>query len=133
MNSSTYIVKVKVSHYVKLHFVRGLSLPNLQSIKQLEAEYNNLPFPALAPLGWPIGVTGFFGIGLLGVMSGSIPSSMLPGYLLFVALGAFWIFSRLKKRKAATEQRSTSFSRANEILAEAGRLTDLGGHAASAD
>src|SRR5215467_12299305 len=68
MDSSTYVVKVKVSHYVKLHFVRALSLPNIQSIKQLETEYNNLTLPRLPGLGWPIGITAFFSFGVIFAM-----------------------------------------------------------------
>jgi len=45
LDSSTYVIKTKVSHYVKLHFVRPLSLPNLDRIKPLEAQYFGLPFP----------------------------------------------------------------------------------------
>ncbi len=54
LGGSTYVIKTTVKHYVKLHFVRSLSLPNLDRIKPLEAEYFGLPFPEfprLAPGG----------------------------------------------------------------------------------
>lgn len=55
LNSSTYVIKTSVSHYVKLHFVRPLSLPNLDQIRPLEEQYFALPFPEfprLLPGGW---------------------------------------------------------------------------------
>lgn len=42
---SDYIIKTSVQKYVKLHFARSLSLPNLDAIKALEAQYNNLSYP----------------------------------------------------------------------------------------
>ncbi|MDI6759864.1 MAG: hypothetical protein QMD05_03470 [Candidatus Brocadiaceae bacterium] len=45
ISGNTYITKTTIKHYVKLHFVRGLSLPNLDKIKKIETEYLNLPFP----------------------------------------------------------------------------------------
>lgn len=122
LDSSTYVVKVKVSHYVKLHFVRGLSLPNLENVRQLEVEYNNLPFPPPAPIGWPLGITGFFSIGIIFVIIGKIPVLALPVYLVFGGLGALWLTSRLKKRGAASERRALSMRRANDILDEVRRL-----------
>ncbi|HEY5177922.1 MAG TPA: hypothetical protein VII95_20395 [Terriglobales bacterium] len=122
LDSSTYVVKVKVSHYVKLHFVRGLSLPNLDTVRQLELEYNNLPFPPPAPIGWPLGIAVFFSIGVIGVIIGKIPVLALPVYVVFGGLGALWLTSRLKKRGAGSERRALSMSRAKEILDEAQRL-----------
>jgi len=48
-----YIVKTKVYHYVKLHFVRSLGLPNLHEIRQLESKYfgPEPSFPRLVPGG----------------------------------------------------------------------------------
>ncbi len=134
MDSSTYIVKVKVSHYVKLHFVRALSLPNLQKIKQLEAEYENLAFPPLAGLGWPIGVTAFFALGAVMAVANSkqFPLPALLTYVIGVALGAFWISRRLKKRTAANDQQSRSLARSQEILAEVSKLTTEVARTASA-
>lgn len=43
--SNTYVIKQRVSQYVKLHFVRSLTLPNLKEIRRIEEEYFNLPFP----------------------------------------------------------------------------------------
>ncbi len=57
LDSSTYIIKRTVHHYVKLHFVRSLALPNLEQIRALEQRYfellNSSPVlpspPALLP------------------------------------------------------------------------------------
>jgi hypothetical protein len=52
LDSSTYLIKTTVHHYVKLHFVRGLNLPNLDKIRRVEKEYFGLPtpsFPAFVP------------------------------------------------------------------------------------
>lgn len=133
LDNSAYIVKTKVSHYVKLHFVRALSLPNLGNIRQLEMEYDNLPFPAPAPIGWPLGVTGFFSIGVFGVIGGAIPLKLLPVYAVFVALGVLWLTSRMKKRGAAAQRRALSAKRGDEILAESRRLCAVGEQSASAD
>lgn len=133
LDSSTYIVKVKVSHYVKLHFVRALSLPNIQGIKQLETEYANLEFPQLPGLGWPIGITAFFALGV--IMALANPQFGVPAaafYLILAALGAFWISRRLPKRKAATEQQARSIARAGEIIREVTGLSAEVSRAASA-
>lgn len=45
LSDNTYVIKTKVSHYVKLHFVRSLALTNLPSIKSLEQQYFSIPFP----------------------------------------------------------------------------------------
>jgi hypothetical protein len=132
LDSSTYIVKTKISHFVKLHFARSVSLPNLQSIQQLEAERDHLPFPSLPSLGWPIGITAFFSFGILLVMFGAAPINLLPVYLGLAGLGAYWTYRRLQKRKIASEERARSLERAKDILIEVSRLTDVRAQAASA-
>lgn len=52
-----YTVRTKVSVYVKLHFVRNMELPNIERIRELEAEYKSVErprFPALVPGGFPL-------------------------------------------------------------------------------
>jgi len=39
LSGSEYITTTKVSKYVKLHFTRNLSTPNLDRVRQLEQEY----------------------------------------------------------------------------------------------
>jgi len=59
LDRTTYLIKTKVYHYVKLHFVRSLSLPNLDKIRELENEYLSLPvprFPSIVPPGGIIGI-----------------------------------------------------------------------------
>ena len=59
IDSSEYLIKTTVYHYVKLHFTRSLSLPNLERIKELEAQYFSLPFPKFPRLFPPGGIFGF--------------------------------------------------------------------------
>lgn len=58
LDKSEYVIKTKVYHYVKLHFVRSLSLPNLDKIQELENEYFGLYPPAFPRLFPPGGITG---------------------------------------------------------------------------
>jgi hypothetical protein len=58
-------------HYVKLAFNRELDLPNLNEIKKLEQQYNNLPYPQYPKL-FPISIilwivlAFIYGIGVIG-------------------------------------------------------------------
>lgn len=94
---STYIVKVKVSHYVKLHFVRSLSLPNLSEIRQIEAEYSNLAFPRIPSFIAPAIFTALGVFGVLGGLSSGL-GFVIFGYLLWAGLGILWLVLRSKKR-----------------------------------
>lgn len=125
VSSSTYVVKTKVHHYVKLHFTRSLSLPNLDKVKQIEAEYFSLPFPGPASLVGPIVVMGFFGIGVIpafGMMSQNVAQGfgMLVVYTAFVGLGYLWLKSRLKKRREAAATCGKSMERMKELRAALG-------------
>jgi hypothetical protein len=120
VNSSTYVIKTKVSHYVKLHFVRSLGLPHLQDAKNLEAEYFNLPFMTPPGLAWPIGFTVF---GILGVII-SLAMITQPGspglfgivmYSVWILLSYRWVGSRKKKRAAAEANNRASLTRMEEI------------------
>ena len=90
-----YVIKTKVSHYVKLHFVRPLSIPNLDRIKLLEAQYFSLPFPnfpRLASGGWFLLMFWWF-------------------------LWPLWYFCRYKPKKAEAEaQLAETVRKQQEIL-----------------
>ncbi len=120
LSNSTYVVKTTVHHYVKLHFTRSLSLPNLEKIKQIEAEYSNLPFPGPASLVGPIVVMAFFGFGVvpaLAIMSENVGAGfgMLALYGAFVALGYLWLKKRLNMRREAAAICAKSSERMREL------------------
>lgn len=113
-NDGSRVVKQKVDKYVKLHFTRPLSLPNLDRLKQLEAEYDSLVFPSQPTLGFPIGLTAFFGFGFL----------VTPGFnrlvvLIPLALCGYWISRCLAKRKEVGLARHKSTTRAQQLMQEA--------------
>jgi hypothetical protein len=120
--SDSYVIKTKVHHYVKLHLVRPVALPNIDKIKSLENEYSSLPFPALPSLKGPTILTGF---GVLAVLIGfaSIGQPGSPGigglvvYFAILAAGVLWVRSRLAKKRAATEVCTSSLRRMEEIRA----------------
>ena len=73
-NTQTYVTKI--THYVKLHFVRSLDFPNLEEIQRIESEYHNLPFPSSAEVKTPearpdvaaiLGGVAMLGFGLIGM------------------------------------------------------------------
>ncbi len=120
ISSNTYVVTTEVTHYVKLHFVRSLGLPNLDKIKQIETEYFALPFPQLPSLTGPIIMMGFFGIGIIGafgMMSVNAGSGLVMLILQggMVALGGFWLKKRLAKREQGAETRRQSLQRMKEF------------------
>ncbi len=124
--SNSYIVKTKVKHYVKLHFVRSLDLPNLNKIKQIETEYFALLFPQSSPLTGPIIMMGFSGIGIIsafGMMNAGAGLFLLIIYGGLMALGWSWLKKRLAKRKQNTEIVRQSFQRKKELRDV---LTELG-------
>ena len=124
VSNNTYVVKTTttVKHYVKLHFTRSLSFPNLDKVKQIEAEYFSLAFPGPASLVGPIVLMGFFGIGVfpaLGVMSQNVGAGlgMLAFYGVFVWLGYLWLKSRQKQRRDAAATCAKSMERMRELRA----------------
>ena len=123
VDSSTYVVKTTVHHYVKLHFIRSLNLPNLEKVKQIESEYFSSTFPGPASLVGPIVVMGFSGIGIfpaLGQMSQNVLGGlgMLAVYTLFIGLGYRWLKSRQNKRKEAETICAKSVNRRSELKSE---------------
>jgi len=120
LSNSTYVVKTTVKHYVKLHFIRSLSLPNLDKIKQIESEYFSLQFPTPPSLTWPViifgmGILSLFG-GLINIRSGGL--MLILGSILYLAVGGFWLNSRIKKRKVAMEKCAQSARRMNELKSQ---------------
>lgn len=121
-----YIIKTTVHHYVKLHFVRGLDVPNLDKIKALETEYFNLPFPALPPLKGP-GILTALGVVavLVGVTSLGKPNfspTYLIMYFVILAAGVLWLRSRLANRQQAMHVCTGSGARMEAIRSELGPL-----------
>lgn len=117
LDSDAYIIKTKVYHYVKLHFARSLSLPNLDKIRELENEYFGLPEPSFPKqLPWMLRISipwllaRFFGV-------------ELRGFFLFLFLGPYWYnkyknkYENYKKEKAAADaQLEELIQKRQEIL-----------------
>lgn len=111
----SYVIRTKVSHYVKLHLVRPLSAQNLDRIRAIENEYFGLPFPGGPSLSWPLGLTVFC---LLGVFIGS-PEDPIAARLFFVMLTAlcgYWVYKRWNKREHARLTCEASQARRKELV-----------------
>lgn len=127
LTGSSYIIKTKVSHYVKLHFVRSLSLPNLAEIKRLEADYFNLslmPLPSIKTAGC-FTLFGVVGIIAMLVTLGDPKAPGIPGILTMLvwsAIGVWWIKSNLKKREEAQAARQSNIQRMAQIREQAAML-----------
>jgi len=140
-DSNTYVIKQKVSQYVKLHFTRSLSLPNLDEIRQIESEYFNLPFPPSPSQKGPIGCmavsllsllcTTCGGISLLPMgMSENSTTEALPIFLFLVIVGLvglvpgiFWYRSNKNKSETTMQICQQSAQRAQELIAQVKPLT----------
>lgn len=128
LDSNTYVVKTTVHHYVKLHFVRNVTLPNLERIRQLETEYFGLAFPPPASLLWPIILTVIPIPGGLAMLADPLGKQGSPGLfgLVIVAgwvfLAVRWINKRRTQNADAAQTRETSSKRANEIITAAQSL-----------
>ena len=118
IDGNKYVVKTKVKHYVKLHFVRSLSLLNLNKIQEIESEYNSLPFPTPPRLKWPIGLTAVCIFGLI-LRNPYDPVGARITFVVLTALCGYWVFRRLQKRKEATALCEESAARAITLLAQA--------------
>jgi len=109
-------------HYVKLHFVRDLNLPNLSEIKKLENEYYNLHYPVMPSLTGPIILLGLGVLSFIDVLGGNI--NLIVGSIFFLAIGSIWMNSRIKKRKVAIETRKQSEQRGHGIGEQLSQLMD---------
>lgn len=114
-DNSTYVVKTKVSQYVKLHFVRILNTPFLDRIKQIEDEYFNLPFPevpALKSFLWPI----FFIFCGVGSLSNTETVQAIGGFLACTGIGIIWLYLKIQKRKTNIATCVQSLNRQEELI-----------------
>lgn len=123
LSGDSYIVKTEVNQYVKLHFIRSLSLPNLQRLRELENEYFSLNFPMNPSLKGPIVLVIFAGLELLFGLAGWGPSGFSSGGLFMTAAvlgvpGALWLRSRLAGGRKAKETREASALRLREVQQE---------------
>ena len=117
LSDSTYVIKTKVSHYVKLHFIRSHGLPGLAQIRQLESQYFELPFPAVPVLKsfiWPVVLI------LMGLASVTNPDTGTGvfGLVVFGGLGAWWLYSKIQKRQRNTAVCMDSVRRQGEIIGQ---------------
>ncbi len=130
ISGNSYVIKTKVSHYVKLHFVRNLGLPNLETLKNFENEYFNVPFIELPGMKGPVFFTLF---GILGILVNlvSINQPGSPGIgavimmLVWSALGVLWIKSRRTKRATALAQNQASVARMDAIRKQVASLMQI--------
>ncbi len=107
-DSGDYVIKTQVSQYVKLHFVRGLSLPNLDKIRRLESEYFGFLDPSFPKLFPPGGIAALILWGFL-----------LIFYGLIVIVWPLYYFLYYKNHKADAEaQFQIVTRRRQEILSE---------------
>ena len=112
--TNTYIVKIKVSHYVKLHFVRSLALPNLDQVKLIESECLDLPFPALPKsYFWPI---LFIIVGVFGFVDAPVGWAFPPGGLMAVGLGGLVLFAKIMRRNKNLRICRQSLERRDELI-----------------
>jgi len=127
-----YVINQLVSKYVKLHFARSLSFPNLDKIKLIESEYFNLSFPSAPSLIWPYIFTLFWVPGIIiGLVFMAIPWSvtrvlgivMIIVNGLLVLAGRSWIHKRRNAQKAADRVCEQSTRRAKELIAQVESIT----------
>ncbi len=119
---------IQVTHHVALHFVRPLSLPHLEEIKQLEFEYFQLESsqPQRPQTEEPAGCwSGLFGLGCIilaiVVLVGLDGWKKLWG-ILFVAFGVFlfWVAGtdgeNVKKERGEYERKRSEWLKKREGL-----------------
>lgn len=107
-----YVVKTKVSHYVKLHFTRDLDLPGLEGIRAVEREYFAVAYPSLPSWKWYLAAVFCIASGL-GIMDQSVGGALFT-VAVGVALGA-WTLQRRASKVAA---RAAADSRRSQLLHE---------------
>jgi len=127
LTGSKYVITVKISHYVKLHFARSLSTPNLDRVRKLENEYFSMIFPEWPSLKGPAGLVVFAVLALIVVIRTINDPQAPTGGMIVVALlfgggGGAWLKSRLAKRAQASKQISANTARRVELMGETQRL-----------
>jgi len=112
---NSYVIKQRVSKYVKLHFVRSMEVPNLDAIKQVESEYFNLPFPE-PPVSksylWPL----FFIFCGIVSLSNNKSADALNGFLVCAGIGILWLYLKIKKRNTNIAVCMQSQKRQEELI-----------------
>lgn len=91
-------------HYVKLSFTRELDLPNIKEIKQLEQQYNALPYPVY-PKTFPVSIW-------LWVVGAFVYGAGI------VAYAAYFFLLYSPKKKAADTLSAQNQKKRNEIMNE---------------
>jgi hypothetical protein len=120
--TGTYVIKTMVSRFVKLHFVRSLSMANLDEIRQLEAAYEALPFPGKVSYKGPGCLTAFFAVGYIPALqklsAGRVSEGLLLvlGYSLIVGAGLFWLSRRHRKNRDAEQSCRRSAGEAQSLM-----------------
>lgn len=122
VGTGTYVVKTKVSKYVKLHFIRAFNTPNLKKIKQIEEQYFDLPFPELPGFKsflWP----------LLLILCAIMPAANVSrsdnnivGAIICFVIGISWLFYKLKKRQNNIAICTESIKKQEELINQLGSL-----------
>lgn len=114
--SNSYVITTTVHHYVKLHFVRSLIIPNLERIRALEAENRSVLFLSPPTLTAPGCLIAFFAFGVVATLA-AIGDPKSPGAFgvvmsaTFVAIGVYWLRARMKTRSSALANNRESLQR----------------------
>ena len=127
MEGATSTVTVTYDHYVKLHFVRDLNMPNIARIRELEGEYRSLHVPASPSLKTAGCFTLFGAVGAV-VFIATMNDPHAPGaggivmFLIWTGLGILWLRSKLRKRADARVAAQKASARARELITEVSSL-----------
>ena len=123
-SGSSYIITTKVKHYVKLHFVRSVSMKRLPEIKEIETEYNSLPFPTAGISKGPFILAGVGNLAIVGGLAGN-PSAggfFSPVLLLLLPAG-IWFFFQMQRSQKNGGIRAQSARRRDELFSQLSALT----------
>jgi hypothetical protein len=126
MDGATSTVRVTYDHYVKLHFVRDLNMPNIARIQELEREYRSLhipPSPSFKTAGC-FTLFGAFGVvAYIFILNG--PNGQPGGvatFLVWTGLGVLWLWWKLRKRADANTAAVKASERARQLVTEVASL-----------
>lgn len=115
----TYVIKTKVHHYVKLHFVRSLNMPHYETFKRIEDECRRQPFPPVASIRswlWPVGmlVCGFLPL----FSAGKDAQEAVPGGLMIAAIGGLWFVLKVRSQRNKARIRAESAKKIQELITQ---------------